>query len=77
MAKSAFNDCYIQYKSRGDKGKNLSIRNYLNIIKPYLSDLINNNKTHGLVRYLSGNKTWEEETPSEWKIQLILTQPQN
>ena len=60
-------------ESRGDKGKNLSIKKYLNIIKPYLSDIINDHKTRGLVRYHSGNKTWLEKTSSEWKIQLTMT----
>ena len=32
------------------------------MIKPYLSDLMNNHKTHGLVRYHSGDKSWQEET---------------
>ena len=40
--------------------------------KPYLSDIINNHKTHGLVRYNSGNNSWLEETSSEWKIQLTM-----
>ena len=72
IVKSAFDDSYIQYESRRDKGKNLSIKKYLKMIKPYLSDLINNHKTHGLVRYHSGNKSWLEETSSEWKIQLTI-----
>ena len=42
------------------------------MIKPYLSDIINNHKTRGLVRYHSGNKSWLEETSSEWKIQLTM-----
>ena len=54
------------------KEKNLSIKKYLNMIKPYLSDIINDHKTCGLVRYNSGNKTWVEETPSEWKIPLTM-----
>ena len=33
------------------------------MIRPYLSDVINDHKTCGLVRYHSGNKTWVEETP--------------
>ena len=57
IARSAFNSSYIQYESKGDKGKNLSIKEYLNIIKPYLSDIINDHKTRGLVIYHSGNKT--------------------
>ena len=41
---SAFNGNYIQYKSSGDKDKNLSLKEYLNMIKPYLSDIINDHK---------------------------------
>ena len=72
IIKSAFDGNYIQYESKGDKGKNLSIKKYLNITKPYLIDIINEHKTHGLVRYHSGNKTWLEETSSELKIQLTM-----
>ena len=72
IARSAFDDSFIQYESKGDKGKNLSIKKYLNIIKPYLSDIINDHKTRGLVRYHSGNKAWLEETSSEWNIQLTI-----
>ena len=72
ITKGAFNNNYIQYESKGNKGKNISIKKYLNMIRPYLSDVINDHKTHGLVRYHSGNKTWVEETPREWKIQLTM-----
>ena len=68
ITRGAFNGNYIQYESRGDKGKNISIKIYLNMIKPYLSDIIHDHKTYGLERYSSGNKTWVEGTPSEWKI---------
>ena len=73
IARGAFNSSYIQYESKGDKGKNLSIKEYLNMIKPYLSDIINDHKTRVLVRYDSGNKTWVEDTSSEWKVQLTMT----
>ena len=56
IAKGAFNGSYIQYESKGDKGKNMSMKEYLNIIKSYLSDIINYHKTCGLVRHHSGNK---------------------
>ena len=72
IARGAFNGSYIQYEGKVDKGKNLLIKEYLNIIKPYLSDIINNHKTRGLVRYHSGNKTRVEETSSERKIQLTM-----
>ena len=51
IVKTAFDGNYIQYESKGDKGKNLSMKKYLNMIKPYLRDLINNHKTHGSARY--------------------------
>ena len=36
----------------------LSIKKCLNIINPYLFDIINEHKIHNLVRYHSGNKSW-------------------
>ena len=42
------------------------------MIKPYLSDIINDHKTRDLVRYHSDNKAWLEEISSEWKIQLTM-----
>ena len=72
IAKGAFDGSYIQFESKGDKEKNLSIKEYLKIIKPYLSYIINDHKAHGLVRYHSGNKAWLEEASSEWKIQLKM-----
>ena len=45
--KGAFNNNYIEYESRGDKDKNLSLEDYLDIIRPFLRDMINNHKTHG------------------------------
>ena len=72
IVKSVFDGNYIQYESKGDKGKNLLIKEYLNMIKPYLRNLIKNCKTHGLVRYHSGNKSWLEKTSREWKIQLAM-----
>ena len=73
IAREAFNSSYIQYGSKEDKRKNLLIKKYLNMIRTYLSDIINDHKTCGLVRYHSGNKTRVEETPSEWNIQLTVT----
>ena len=42
------------------------------MIMPYLIDIINEHKTHGLARYHSGNESWLEKTSSEWKIQLTM-----
>ena len=72
ITEGAFDGSYIQYKNKKDKGKNLSIKEYLNIIKPYLSNIINDHETRGLLKYHSVNKAWLEETSSEWKIQLTM-----
>ena len=55
ITKDAFNGNYIQYESKGDKGKNLAIKKYLDMTKPYLSDIINDHKTQGKWRIHSGN----------------------
>ena len=47
IVNSAFNNNYIQYESKGDKDKTLAIREYLNMIRPYLTDMINDHKNQG------------------------------
>ena len=42
------------------------------MIKPYLRNIVNDHKTHGLVRHHPDNKAWLEETSSEWNIQLTM-----
>ena len=42
------------------------------MIRPYLSDIINDHKTQGKWRIHSGNKIIEQKTQSEWKIQLTM-----
>ena len=59
LVESSFNESYKYYKSRGDKDKKLSIEQYPDMIKPYLSDLINENKAI-------------ETNSNEWKIQIIM-----
>ena len=47
---NAFSSDYIEYKSNGDKireCKILSLKDYLNLIRPYLSHMINYHKTQG------------------------------
>ena len=44
---NAFSSNYIEYESNGDKDKILLIKEYLDIIKPYLSTMINNHKAQG------------------------------
>ena len=42
---NAFNSNYTEYESNGDKDKSLSVKEYLNKIRPYLSNMINDLKT--------------------------------
>ena len=59
LVKSSFNENYKYYESRGDKDKKLSIEQYLDVIKPYLSDLINDHKDI-------------KTSSNEWKIQVNM-----
>ena len=68
ITKDAFNGNYIQYESKGDKAKNLPIKKCLDMIKPYLSDILNDHKTQGKRRIHSGNTITERKTQSEWKL---------
>ena len=42
--KTCFEGNYIEYESKGDKDKRLSIEEYLNMIRPYLSNIIHEDK---------------------------------
>ena len=44
---SAFNNSYVDYESKGDKDKTLSTNECLNMIRTYLTDIINDHKTQG------------------------------
>ena len=59
LVKSSFNESYKYYESRGYKDKKISIEQYLKMIKPYLIDLINENKAI-------------ETSSNEWKIQINM-----
>ena len=69
--KDAFNNNYIEYESRGDKEKHLSPKEYLNMIKPYLRDMINSYKTPIKLKTPSG-EIIDDATFGEWKIQLTM-----
>ena len=73
ITNSAFNNNYIQYESKGYKDKNLSIKEYLDMIRPYLSNIINDHKTHGEWRIHSGNTIIKHKTQGEWKIHLKMS----
>ena len=69
--KGAFKDNYIEYESRGDKDKNLSLEEYLDIIRPYLRDMINNYKAPMKFKTPS-REIIDGDSFGEWKIQLTM-----
>ena len=56
---------YIEYKSKGDRYDNLSPKEYLDVIRPYLRNLINNHKST-----MESNN--DKNDSAEWKIQLAM-----
>ena len=59
LIKSSFKNNYKYYESRRDKDKKLSVKQYLYMIMPYLSDLINEQKNN-------------RDGSNKWKIQLNM-----
>ena len=47
MVGNFWSNSYIEYESRGVRNKALSVEKYLNKIRPYLKDIINNLKEFG------------------------------
>ena len=45
IVNGAFSNNYIQYESKGDKDKILTVNEYLDMIRLYLVDIINDQKT--------------------------------
>ena len=68
ITNGGFNNNYIQYESKGNKGKILTPTEYIDMIRPYLSDMINDHKTQREWRIHSGNTITERKTQCEWKI---------
>ena len=60
-----FNGNYIEYESKGDKHENLLPEKYLNMIKPYLSNIINDHKAPKKLRVHSSNEVIDYETQYE------------
>ena len=59
LVKSSFHESYKYYEIRGDKDKKLSVEQDLNMIVPYLKELINNHKA------IKNNS-------NKWKFQLNM-----
>ena len=81
LVKSSFNDNYKYYESRGDKEKELSVKQYLNMIMSYLYDLINNHRTatrvwkiqiNMHVNFISSKDTGETGTIYTWSNNVSI-----
>ena len=55
----------MECESKRDKNKNLSVKEYLDMIRPYLSNIINDHKTQGVWKVHSGNKVVDYKTQGE------------
>ena len=69
LIKSSFKNNYKYYERKGDNYKNLSVKQYLHMIMPYLKDLINNHKSNEWkiqinmhVNFVSSTDTGETRT---------------
>ena len=60
------NNNYIEYKSKRDKYEKLSHKEYLNMVRPYLRDLINEHKP--IAELNNNNDNNNNNNRAEWKI---------
>ena len=63
----------MEYENKGHKNKKLSDKKYLYMIRPYLSNLINDHKTQGVWKVHLGNKVIDYKTQEEWKMHLTMS----
>ena len=66
ITNSAFNNNYIQYESKRNKDNILTTSECLDMIRTYLSDIINDHKTQGEWRIRSGNTIIKHKAQGEW-----------
>ena len=60
---------YIEYKSKVDRCENLSPKEHLNMIRPYLRDLVNEHKP---IDEPNDDDDDDDTDRAEWKIQLSM-----
>ena len=72
LIKTAFNNNYLEYGSEGSNS--LSFTEYLNLIKPYLEDLINEKKNKGEWKLqLTANISFVSLKPDSDETRLMYT----
>ena len=78
IVKSAHANNYIQYESKGDKDKTLKISQYLNMIRPYLVDMINDYKNKGeWIIQLSAEINFTSSKPDFDETRIMHTKSDN
>ena len=78
IVKSAHANNYIQYESKGDKDKTLKISQYLNMVRPYLVDMINDYKNKGeWIIQLSAEINFTSSKPDFDETRIMHTKSDN
>ena len=78
IVKSAHDNNYIQYESIGDKDKTLTISQYLNMIRPYLVDMINDYRNkHEWKIQLSAEINFISSKPDSDETRIMHTKSDN
>ena len=78
IANSLFNNNYIQYESKRDKDKILAISEYLDMIRPYLIDIINDHKNQSeWAIQLSGEISFISSKPDSDETRIMHTKSNN
>ena len=68
----AFNGSYTEYESIENKDKTITIEEYFDLIRLYLSDIIKNHNTQAKWEIHLGNTVIDCKTHGEWKNQLTM-----
>ena len=77
-ANSAFNNNYIQYESKRDRDKILTPNEYLDMIRPYLVDMINDHKNQSEWKIqLSAGINFISSKPDSDETHIMLTKSNN
>ena len=78
IVNGAFNNNYIQYESKGDKDKTLIISEYLDKIRPYLVDMINDHKNQSEWKIqLSAEISFISSRPDSNETRIMHTKSDN
>ena len=76
LVKRGYNNNYIQYESKGDKI--LTVEEYLSLIEPYLTDMINDYKSKGEWKIqLTAEINFTSLKPDSYETRIMHTKSNN